>query len=398
MHGAVRLLALALVLLLAGPAWAQDNKGYLGADLQDITKEEADKLGWEGPRGVRVTKPREGGPASGILAGDVIVTLDGVEIENKDRFTASIGDKGAGAQVRLRLLRDGKERTVNVTLSRRPAEQTTQVVADTDIPILQLDSGAHMALIKGIAFTPDGRQLVSASDDKIIRVWDWQSGKTLRIIRGHVGLSHEGKYFSMALSPDGRWIAAGGWLHKECAGRCGEIPPVRFLHRPARSAAQGPRRRGQRPGLLARRQAADVGQRPAGPHRDHLGRRQPQAAAPAARPHRSDLCARLLAGQRARLLGQLRQDGEDLVGARRQGDRHADRPQGQGAGAGRVPDRRRLARAAGTARRACGRAAPVATSAASRTRVRWSARSASRPTASCWCRAPAAPRSPTSGT
>ena len=228
MHGAVRLLALALVLLIAGPAWAQDSRGYLGADLADITKDEADKLGWEGPRGVRVTKPREGGPASGIAAGDVIVTLDGVEVENKDRFIASIGDKGAGAQVRLRLLRDGKERTVNVTLSRRPAEQTTQVIADTDIPILQLDSGAHMALIKGIAFTPDGKQLVSASDDKTIRVWDWQSGKTLRIIRGHVGLSHEGKYFSMALSPDGRWIAAGGWLHKECAGRCGEIRLFEF--------------------------------------------------------------------------------------------------------------------------------------------------------------------------
>ena len=49
MHGAVLLLALALVLLIAGPAWAQDNRGYLGADLADITKDEADKLGWEAP-------------------------------------------------------------------------------------------------------------------------------------------------------------------------------------------------------------------------------------------------------------------------------------------------------------------------------------------------------------
>ena len=37
-------------------------------------------------------------------------------------------------------------------------------------PLLMLDTGGHMALIKDIAFTPDGQQLVSASDDKTIRV------------------------------------------------------------------------------------------------------------------------------------------------------------------------------------------------------------------------------------
>jgi WD40 repeat protein len=228
MHAVIRLLVATFILLVAGPVWAQDNKGYLGVDLQDISKEEADKLGWDTPHGARVTKAREGGPAAagGLLANDIILVLDGVEVENKDGFIASIGGKGAGAQVRLRLLRDGRERSVNLTLGRRPVEQAQQqqqVIDANDVPILQLDTGAHMALIKGIAFTPDGKQLVSASDDKTIRVWDWQSGKTVRIIRGNVGPSHEGKYFSMALSPDGRWIAAGGWLHKECAGRCGEI-------------------------------------------------------------------------------------------------------------------------------------------------------------------------------
>jgi WD40 repeat protein len=47
-------------------------------------------------------------------------------------------------------------------------------------PLLMLDTGGHMALIKDIVFTPDGRQLVSASDDKTIRVWDLATGKTVR--------------------------------------------------------------------------------------------------------------------------------------------------------------------------------------------------------------------------
>ena len=79
-------------------------------------------------------------------------------------------------------------------------------------PVLQLDTGGHMAVIKGIAFTPDGRQLVSASEDKTIRVWDLASGKTVRTIRGESAPGQRGKVYAMALSPDGKWLAAGGWL------------------------------------------------------------------------------------------------------------------------------------------------------------------------------------------
>src|ERR1700730_3442181 len=85
-HLARLLLALA-ALLIASAAWAQEPKGYLGADLQDITKDEADKLGWEAPRGVKVVRPRENGPAAraGLLAQDVIISLDGQEVENMER-------------------------------------------------------------------------------------------------------------------------------------------------------------------------------------------------------------------------------------------------------------------------------------------------------------------------
>ena len=83
---------------------------------------------------------------------------------------------------------------------------------DAGAPLPMLDTGGHMTLIRSIAFTPDGRQLVSASDDKTIRVWDLASGKTVRTIRGESAPGDAGKVYAMALSPDGKWLAAGGLL------------------------------------------------------------------------------------------------------------------------------------------------------------------------------------------
>jgi serine protease Do len=99
-------------------------KGFLGIELKDIAKEEAEGLGWEAPRGIKVVKPNDGGPAAnaGILPGDVILSIDGVEVESMQRFVATIGDRGAGAQVRLRVLRSGKEHTLSVTLGQWPPE------------------------------------------------------------------------------------------------------------------------------------------------------------------------------------------------------------------------------------------------------------------------------------
>jgi WD40 repeat protein len=95
--------------------------------------------------------------------------------------------------------------------------------AEEGAPQLMLDTGGHMSIIRGLAFTPDGKQLVSAADDKVIRVWDLAAEKTIRTIRGEVGPGFAGTIYTMALSPDARWLAAGGWLHSECEGRCGDI-------------------------------------------------------------------------------------------------------------------------------------------------------------------------------
>lgn len=79
-------------------------------------------------------------------------------------------------------------------------------------PLLMLDTGGHTGVISMIAFTPDGKHLVSAGYDKVVRVWDWQTGQTIRVFRGDVRAGDEGRIFAMTLSPDGRWLATAGQL------------------------------------------------------------------------------------------------------------------------------------------------------------------------------------------
>ncbi|MDO9311110.1 MAG: caspase family protein [Nitrosomonas sp.] len=96
-----------------------------------------------------------------------------------------------------------------------PSPETTATKPTlAEKPILQIDSGGHMAVIRDIFFTQDGNTLISASDDKTVRFWDIENGKTTLMLRGHIGPSNEGKIFAAALSPDNRLLALGGWFDK----------------------------------------------------------------------------------------------------------------------------------------------------------------------------------------
>jgi len=80
---------------------------------------------------------------------------------------------------------------------------------------LVIESGGHMGVIRDVIFTNDSRYLISASLDKTIRVWDVQTGKLSRVIRGKIGKGLEGSIYDLALSPDNEWLAAAGML-TEC--------------------------------------------------------------------------------------------------------------------------------------------------------------------------------------
>ena len=46
----------------------------------------------------------------------------------------------------------------------------------------------HTAQVFGVAFSPDGRRIVTGSYDKTVKVWDAATGQELLVLKGHAGL------------------------------------------------------------------------------------------------------------------------------------------------------------------------------------------------------------------
>ncbi|MFZ4557342.1 MAG: WD40 repeat domain-containing protein, partial [Pseudanabaena sp.] len=64
----------------------------------------------------------------------------------------------------------------------------------------------HESRVLSVAFSPDGKAIVSGSDDKTLRLWDLQGNQIGMPFQGH-----ESSVNSVAFSPDGKAIVSGSY-------------------------------------------------------------------------------------------------------------------------------------------------------------------------------------------
>jgi WD40 repeat protein len=97
-------------------------------------------------------------------------------------LAAASGSPGTAGEVRLYASAPGA----------LPAEKPAQTLA------------AHKDLVLDVAFSPDGKTLATCGYDRLIRLWDAETGKPLRDLK-----DHSDAVYSVRFSPDGKLLASG---------------------------------------------------------------------------------------------------------------------------------------------------------------------------------------------
>ncbi len=94
------------------------NRGYIGVTIGEVDDAMAEALGLDHAHGVAVNEARKGSAAekAGIRTGDVILSIDGTEVNTPSEIQGIVAQHHAGEKVNLKVWRDRKEINVPVVL------------------------------------------------------------------------------------------------------------------------------------------------------------------------------------------------------------------------------------------------------------------------------------------
>jgi serine protease Do len=94
------------------------RRGYLGISPQDITAVIAETFGVEANAGVLVAEVlrRTAADDAGIKRGDIIIEIEGQAMDSAEELRSRIGSYGPGDKIKLKILRQGDTKNINVVL------------------------------------------------------------------------------------------------------------------------------------------------------------------------------------------------------------------------------------------------------------------------------------------
>lgn len=124
------------------------SRGYIGVQIEEVSSSTAKAVGLDKPKGVIIQRVVEDGAASevDVKAGDIILTVDGREVNQPNELQGYIASKRAHDKVKVVLYRDGKEITRTITLKPREDDEkvaenphNTKKDNETDLDIKEYD-------------------------------------------------------------------------------------------------------------------------------------------------------------------------------------------------------------------------------------------------------------------
>ncbi|MBS4051706.1 DegQ family serine endoprotease [Methylomonas rivi] len=100
------------------------SRGWLGVQIQDVTRQLAESFGMDRPHGALVAKVIPGGPAekAGLQVGDIIVEFDGHVIETSGELPPIVGMTPVDEKATLKIIRQGDKEDLSVKVGLLPAQ------------------------------------------------------------------------------------------------------------------------------------------------------------------------------------------------------------------------------------------------------------------------------------
>ena len=107
------------------------TRGFLGVDLQDLTPELAKSFNLREKKGVLISEVTAGSPAAkaGVRSGDILLEFNGRPVNSSKDLSLAVAESKVGGSSKLKLLRQGQEMMLDVTVGERPPLERTEATA-----------------------------------------------------------------------------------------------------------------------------------------------------------------------------------------------------------------------------------------------------------------------------
>ncbi len=149
------------------------QRGYLGVTIRDVDGNFAREQGLEITRGVYINQVQPDGAAkkAGIQDGDVIVGIDGKTINSSPELLEQVAAKRPGDQIEVKIYRDGKTKTISVTLQNKTGKE--ELIGQETSQVLKM-LGADLEEL-----SPETRQKLRLEGGvKVSRIFGGKLGET----------------------------------------------------------------------------------------------------------------------------------------------------------------------------------------------------------------------------